>query len=284
MGLYESLKKMNVVEAIRATGYKMDLDGKVRIPLKGDTDGVWLSRTKDPQRECIKWLSVYFQYFKVIHPGCMSCWKIFYFPRTVEELFEIHEKQKEHKLGRIANCKCGIETRAYSGRLGGYAAFWYNKLGCGLDKAREVCKQLGEEYQLPLKLKRGCTEMEQFTINHLGLDSSEWDRLLEPARHKLTLLEHIFELDESKIPVQTQMVVNDIKTRWIEFAAEHGDMTYRKFVDKEFFPQLKEYSSSIDRGRDIDDGRIWRDYKKFGIGEELTCKQNGEPKIITSFE
>jgi len=270
MARYEELMRQNIADAVQAMRLKMDYDGTVTIPYALELDNNWIEQGIDPERNCLLWLNIFFEHFRVIHPGCMSCWKIFYKPATLRELYEIYDLQKKGIWkGIVPSCKCGIENRPYSGNLGGYAAFWYNPLGCGLRKARENLKKLRKIFGKDLQLKRGCTEMEQFTVSHLGMDSSRWNELIPAAKKKLEMLERTFRVDDSYKRYNRPMPVK-VKTEaaWIRHAAHHGDLTYLSYVEKALIPSLHMYRNSIDRERDIDDGYIWKQYSKSKSGSK----------------
>ncbi len=273
MGHYEKLMKLNIADAVEAMGLKMDYDGRVNIPYSLKLKTAWIEQGNCPDRLCLLWLDIFFTHFQVIHPGCMSCWKIFYKPKTLRELYDIYEMQKHNEAhGVVPSCKCGIETRPYSGNLGGYGAFWYNPLGCGLDQARENLGRLKQIYGKKLLLKRGCTEMEQFTIQRLGVDSTKWDQLLLPSAEKLKVLEEVFFTNPNYRNENRPLpVILKTEASWIRHAAHHGDLTYLDFTDGKLIPSLHIYGDSIDRGKDIDDGHIWRHYNE----QKSTTKADG---------
>lgn len=278
MAHFEKLMKVNIADAVQAMGLKMSYSGKVNIPYHLELDNAWIEQGACPNRECLLWKDIIFEKFNIIHPGCVSCWKTFYRPKNLKELYEIYELQKRNaEHGIVPSCKCGIETRPYVGGLGGYGAFWYNSLGCGLDQARENTKQLSEVYGKELQLKRGCTEMEQFTIGRLGMDSTKWNDLIEIAKEKLSILELTFEVDtEYRRHPRPLALRIKTETRWIRWAAEHGDLTYLDFVDQALIPSLHIYTKSIDRGRDIDDGAIWNHYRRYGANDERVGGTHGK--------
>lgn len=287
MGYYEKLGKINIAEAVQAMGLRMDYDGKVRVPYHLELDNAWIEQGFCPKRHCLLWKDFMFDKFQVIHPGCVSCWKTYCKPKDLKELFRIYEIQKtEKKRGIVPACKCGIETRSYSGNLGGYGAFWYNTLGCGLKKARENTERLSEVYGIELFLKRGCTEMEQFTISRLGKDSSEWGEIWEYGKEKLKILELTFLIDMGYKKARPLPLVLKTEKRWIDWAIQHGDMTYLDFCDGRKIPELRQYFGSIDKAEEIDDGTIWRDYYRCGVDEERIGGVHGkqEETLLTSLE
>lgn len=288
MAYYEQLMKVNIAEAVQRMGLKMDYDGKVRIPYHLELESPWIEQGACPKRECLLWKDIFFDNFRVIHPGCMSCWKTYYVPQSVKELFEIYEIQKDNaQHGIVPSCKCGVETRPYTGRLGGYGAFWYNPLGCGLEEARKNTEKLSAVYKRKLLLKRGCTEMEQYTIRNYRKPSSEWVDFLKPSKEKLQILDLTFLVDPT-YRTKRRPIALRLKTEalWIRYAFEHGDKTYREYTDGPMAPTLEQYRNSIHNEKDIDDGTVWEQYRTTGINQERVGGLDGkqEKALITSLE
>jgi hypothetical protein len=48
---------------------------------------------------------------------------------TLKELFKVLDYQQSHE----DNCKCGVEKRVYTGKLGSYGAYWYAPMKEGLE-------------------------------------------------------------------------------------------------------------------------------------------------------
>jgi hypothetical protein len=175
---------------------------------------------------------------------CQSCWKVVVKPRTLQQLFNLHELQK--MLDRPS--KAGIETReSVNGLYGGY---FYNKskeegLRC---YSLVYNKMLENEALLPLLdevdeygrttrviLKRGCTEFE-----HMIGDSSKWE-ITEEQKFVEELVEHYVVSDEVSMH-QPEHVVWNIKRRWIEWAWKHGDPTYMRYTGgKPLYPPYVTY-------------------------------------------
>ena len=251
MAMYEELSKINIVRPIIGV-HKMDPDGRIGIPLTMNLQNPWLENGIDHQRKCMLWLQTYFKRFQVLPKGCTECWKTYYFPETLKELMEIYRFQQEDSKTFVnITAKCGIEVRPFTARLGGYGAFWYNPLGCGLAQARKNTYTLSEALGKKLLLKRGCTEMEHYTKRAFGFGSDDWNKVLGPRQRFMEeLLDSTFYI-KGEVPDRTpEALAVEIKMRWIEHAAEHGDKTYLDFVDEPFFPSIVQYAGSIHNPKD----------------------------------
>lgn len=275
MGLYEDNAKINIIPQIKNTSLKIDLDGKVRIPRTMKfRHNPWIENDVCQDRNCNLWLDVYFKLYHVIPRGCMACWKTYYIPKSLEELFEVHKFQQDKSMKVVPiPAKCGIETRPYSGRLGGYAAFWYNPLGCGLSEARRNTYKLGTALGKELSLKRGCTEMEQYSIRNFALKSDDWDKLRTSLMDmKEALLDATFVVEGQPLRKTPTALQIDIIQTWIEHAVEHGDMTYRQYTDQDLIPKLMQYSNSIHNIKDFPNERSnWITKQEGNSGD--TCKE-----------
>jgi hypothetical protein len=116
--------------------------------------------------------------------------------------------------------KCGIEVRKYVPAL--YGGYFYNRSQEeGLDTLEWVKEWAGD---IPCYLKRGCTEMEMcFGHSHI------WE-VTEQSKHWEDMVNHWIDYEPMKIP-QVECVENYVIKSWFEFAAEHGDTTYKEFTD-----------------------------------------------------
>lgn len=216
-------------------------DGLIETKMVFPHDSPWLFVNPDKERDCGLWSKIMFNYYKIIPKGCMKCWKIATKPRTLDEAFKMLAFQE--KLGLPS--KTGMETRDYSGNLGGWASIWHCSLSYGLEEAREqyalVKKKMQDEFgELPLVLKRGCTAMEKV----MG-PSDKW-KTTEDWEIKERQIEAAF----APWPVFTppKYLEPYIKRRWIEYAAAHGDLTYLKYCSNPINPSLVFYH----RGEGLD--------------------------------
>lgn len=236
MSLYTELLMGDVLSPIvgqlQSGRLRLHANGKITESTRLAFERPWLTAVVDRERNCSKWLEIYFKIYKIIPKGCRNCWKIAFRPKTLEDAFKVLELQKEMGI----NSKTGLERRGKTGNKGGYASFWYADLSDGLEEAREiyslVIRKLNEVigYADGTTLKRGCTEMEQFSNGTFG-NSSQWDSREKVFDMTEKLLDTVFEIPELYKGDMPQMVTNFIKINWIEWAYEHGDETYLKFTD-----------------------------------------------------
>ena len=114
-----------------------------------------------------------------------------------------------------------------------------------------------------LILKRGCTEMEQRYS-----PSDEWEELSERGQWDFyeELLNTLFVLEDVPFGVTHEMFHPRIKSKWIEWAFEHGDETYLEYVDKPFKEKYLTYQSSIHNEKDFV-GSNFEPIKLKGIGD-----------------
>lgn len=155
---------------------------------------------------------------------CHSCYKVVIRPKTLKQLFLLEKFMKEEITHA---CKCGIEVRPYTLALyGGYC--YFRTLEDGQDGYKEIREKIdnykGLGPEVGIILKRGCTEIER----RYG-DSSKW---LDPTPEQIEIERRIFNAIVYNPVGHTQMTafLVHVHRRWIEWAAEHGDMTYLEFT------------------------------------------------------
>lgn len=239
---YETLKAMDIVDPIMEPYSK----GQIRVDLKTKRFSIrrdvdlfrpWTFAAFDPDRNCGKWLSIYYMYYKILPPPCKQCWKVVYVPSSVVELIEFQKFQTQ--LGLPG--KCGTEQRDYTSGLGGYRAFWYCPFYGGLEGGRAhykriksaLIKNFGEDYILNkektgrLYLKRGCTELER----DFGM-SDTWDSVDHSV--KFRILESVWEDPDDMVSEFTPLIYTNYK-RWIEFAIAHNDKSAAEYLHTDKF-------------------------------------------------
>jgi len=228
-------------------------DGKAKVKLATiPSNAPWLQSKGSPGLNCLLWHTILFDrvvpylpaHKKFVPIGCQSCWKVVVKPRTLQQLFNLHEMQKKLDLPS----KAGIELRkSVPGLYGGY---FYNRsleqgLACydivksALLENRVLAPLVDEvdEYGKTTRiiLKRGCTELE-----HLLGDSSKWQ--ITPEQEFIENLVKTYIVDENATIQQPEHFVWNIKRRWIEFAWEHGDPTYMLYTGgKPLYPPYVTY-------------------------------------------
>lgn len=222
--LYSDILSHNLIAMCRPLldkGYYLDTDGRLKGNSRVATDMPWIFAAQDDHRKCNLWHGIFFNVFGWLPSECTKCWKVVVRPKTLEQLFELHEFQKE--LGWAS--KSGIEVRnTVYGLYGGY--FYTDSLEQGYKTweivSLEVRDRLGPD--VPVLLKRGCTEME-----HKFGDSSKWDELITDRQLMLEKKLDSF-IDSNERIEQPDIVKKAIYKKWIEWAYQSGDETYLNFT------------------------------------------------------
>lgn len=260
MGMYEGLCGVDLIAPIirRLKSGKLWINelGRIEERFEQDWESPWVHTKLLPDRNCGLWSSIMFQIYRVIPKGCFDCWKVAFRPKTLREVMQV--KRLQEAMAEKGHCsKVGMEARSYTGKLGGWGAFWYVPLASSLEGAREYRKVVAETVQkiIPgakVGLKRACTEME---LTAGPTDKWEYQ---EGWEAKEVLVKSACE----PFPVilnQPKLIQVHVMRTWIEWAAQHGDETYLEYVDKPFFPEAITYEGSIHRNEDYPK---LRDYEK----------------------
>jgi len=246
MKLYEQLVSEDIISPIRSQldsrTWMLSVDEKgepfILIPRDNACNSPWLLSGKGFDRQCPRWLDVYWTFYRFISKGCHSCFKVVFKPQNLAQAIKIHEIQNSMDLVS----KCGMERRDYT--RGEWNAFWYAPLDQGVDGGRQLFRKVrkvltaefGEKFiKMMIRagamiLKHGCTEME------MGMGpSSKWDYekgrgpVLEPILDKLLVIE------ELKLS-QPAFVKRHIMANWIEWAYKIGDPTWSAYCEPSSFP------------------------------------------------
>jgi len=173
--------------------------------------------------------------------GCKQCFKVIVLPNTLRQLMalkSIHEKIE-------CTSKCGVEVnRAETPKL--YSSYFYCT---GLDHAREIYKivriavnshpTLG--FEVPVQIKRGCTEYEI----HCG-PSNKYD-----FKNELPELENYLKnrfAPPPKIKRNKKLEKQATIVNWIKTAYRIGDDTYLDFTGgKQLYPKSVIYDPEPDK-------------------------------------
>jgi len=256
--VYDHLKAYDIVKMLEPLleggNYNMRVeDGKMKagkITLPKDTP--WLHVKHSVGINCGLWHQITFNCIvpnlppeqKFVPRHCQQCWKVVVKPRTLQQLFNLHEMQKSLDLPS----KCGIENRASVHGL--YGGYFYNKgFEAGINCYNVVMLALLKNKHLaPLVsevddsgrttriiLKRACTEFE-----HIVGDSSKWEVTKEQEFIEDLVDEYV--INENLTLRQPEHLVWNIKRRWIEFAWQNGDPTYARYTaGKPLYPPYVTY-------------------------------------------
>jgi len=194
---------------------------------------------------CHLYNRVFFESLSHIHSYCRNCYKVVVRPRTIVELFDLYELQREMGVP----CKCGLERRdTVHGLYGGY---FYNR---GKEEGLERLAQVKEAVariispDIPIILKRYCTEYE---IGPGSKGPSDAMPDVTPAEREWELeIESLFPNDpgrNSAVPID--LVNVHVMVHWIHYAYKHGDKTYSTFTDgNPLFPPYVTYSKENSNG------------------------------------
>ena len=180
----------------------------------------WVFTHQDTRKKfCSHWNNTYCLGFQHIPTYCrFQCWKVVIKPRNVKETFLCHDimVQMRHP-GKI-----GMDLRDYT--YGAWAGFLYNE---SLEQGRETYARAREliPADIPIILKRGCTEMERMVPSYL------WDNLTPAEIEYEEHLNDIFSFDEINFK-QADWLIAEIMERWIEYAIKIGDPTAREMAEK----------------------------------------------------
>ena len=182
---------------------------------------------------CALWNQFYFDKFHLIPEYCRTrCHKVVAKPRTVKELFQMHEVQKNLNHGS----KCGVDKRMYTNTA--YAAFWYcRSMEEGQARFKEVREHINtylpDGENIPLILKKGCTEMED-PRNKGGKPSDQWGTPTPEERDVEDRLDYMFNRSDPNIS-QPEYLKQKIMLDWLEHAYAIGDSTYKEIIPTDIF-------------------------------------------------
>lgn len=227
--LYLRLDKLDIIAKVRpllerAGYYLRQEDGVIapRIPgLAWDTP--WIHVKHDFDAHCEIYHRVFFDEMKVIPTYCRNCWKVVIRPRTLVELFDLYELEKD--LDRPS--KCGIEVR--SSVHGLYGGYFYNRSEEQGQECYELVRKEVDEClssDVPIILKRYCTEFEL----ELG-PSDETPLELTPEEQEVERYILMNFQQDKYHTYQPEHVQAFVMRKWIHWAYQNGDQTYAEFTD-----------------------------------------------------
>ena len=223
-GQHREWDKLDIIARLgssMSTLYKLDpATGQFTSNLAVGWQTPWLHIRQATAKRCNIDSQVKFERFGFIAPRCLQCWKIVVSPRTLKELFQLLQLEKQFDVAS----KCGIELRNYTPRhYGGY--FYTNSIEEGQARYKEVREAVDDMISpdVDVILKRGCTEFEMVKGNsgfwHITPEQLETDKIIEDRFVNLTPL-------ASKQP---DVVESYVKKEWIKYAYSIGDETYQEF-------------------------------------------------------
>lgn len=239
ISMYEWLKGHDVLEWLKPLwdggGWVLNKEGKLEINRSQVAiETPWVHHGHTGWAHCLLWSRIMFQAVSLrmseffadgkpfVPSGCQNCYKVVVRPKTLVQLFALDEL--EISLGRPS--KCGIEVRdSVHGLYGGY--FYNQGLEAGKECYAVIRKAVDNDVslgpQVPVILKRGCTEME-----HTVGPSDKWEVTEEQKVVEDLINEWV--ISEKDLSEQPEPIVWRVKRKWIESAFAHGDSTYSKFT------------------------------------------------------
>jgi len=253
--LFVNLDKINLVKKLRDIfgakgGYHLRReDGKFvpNFPATGP-EAPWIYVKTHPHLRCDIYHWIIFKHLGFIPSVCRNCWKVVVMPRTVVELFNLYELQREMGVP----CKCGIERRRTDTRL--YGGYFYNQ---GKEEGLERYKMVREAVDECLSpdtnviLKRYCSEYEIGDGQKKGLGPS--DQLPDQTPDELWLENYVLDNFPSTgfgTPQPDHLIAHTMM-EWIHYAYKHGDKTYAEFTDgNPLSPSALTYHPEIERSKE----------------------------------
>jgi len=141
--------------------------------------------------------------------------------KNLDDLFKLLSIEKESNRAS----KCGIELRWYTPKL--YGGYFYNN---SLDEAREcyeyarkaVDEHIGKDTSVALK--RGCTEFELIKGPSAGWIMTDEEYRIDEE------LEIMIDTYSPVTTGQSEWMLAQVHSRWIEWAFKHQDPTVSKYI------------------------------------------------------
>jgi len=190
----------------------------------GNWNTPWIYTCPDDKARCNLYHRVFFDALHHIHSYCRDCYKVVVRPRTIIELFDLYELEKN--IG--SPCKCGREVRETTSSW--YGGYFYNRgKQAGLEKYKEVRELVNEQLspETPVILKRACTEFE-IGDGSKG-PSDKWPDITWEEREWELEYEALFPSGAigGRQPVGVQAYV---MRRWIHYAFTKNDQSYKQLT------------------------------------------------------
>ena len=245
--LYLNLDRLNLIKKLAPLltpggGYHCRIEDGKFVPnsMATATEAPWVYVKAADTARCDIFHRVFFNVCNLIPSYCRECWKVVVRPRTLRELFDLYELQREMGVP----CKCGMEKRLTTTSLyGGY--FYCRSKEEGLQRYKEVRELVDKNLspETPVILKRYCTEYEigktaQGPSNQLP-DMTEDEKWFE--EYVLTMFPRV-----GFGTPQPDHITASVMQDWIHYAYRYhkatGDETYKEFTDgSPLFPPYVTY-------------------------------------------
>lgn len=229
--LYVNLSKLDLIKKLEKLlaggGYILrEEDGRFVPPRTAmGYDVPWVYVKSIEGNRCDLAHKVYAELLDHIPSFCRECYKVVVRPRTLEELFDLLELQVQMGVP----CKCGIERReTVKGLYGGY--FYCRGVEEGKKRYKEVRKLVNEHLspETTVLLKRYCTEFEIGEYSK-GPSNEYPDATWEDKEMELWVEDLIPRVGHPT--EQPDHVRAHVMRKWIHYAYQNGDETYKLFTD-----------------------------------------------------
>jgi hypothetical protein len=194
----------------------------------------WCHAKGTPRKHCGMDHHITFNNFHIIHPRCLSCWKVVVTPKTFKQLCQLEVTEKNMNVAS----KCGIEMRDYTPKF--YGGYFYNhSLEEGRERYEEVRKAVDQNLDngkdVDVILKRGCTEYEM-----MKGPSVYWHNTKEESK-MLEIIDGYVEVPRNQLR-QSEIIKNSVRLKWALWAHMNGDMSYKELNGGEsLFPDYVKY-------------------------------------------
>lgn len=219
--IYEELVAFDILQPIIPVIY----EGRLELR---DDGSIWMKKSPDPaapwaykgvclDRDCAKWLELYFRYYRFIPKTCLSCWKIILLPSNIKEMFEGWKIMQKGELP----ARAGISAL-------GYELQFYCPISGGLEVARRYERRLREKVKAAgikgsFFLRRGCIDMEI-----AAGPSDKWTTTPEGDRLEY-MLNQVFTQPPDHVEAPAYCTIH-AQRLWIEAAWKKGDEFVKEFA------------------------------------------------------
>jgi hypothetical protein len=221
---YEDLVRHDVIAMaapLFEKGWFVGLNGKITCIPRIEHNLPWIFIKKHEQHNCGMWHKIYFETFKIIHSGCLSCHKVVVEPKNVKQLFKLHDLM----IRLNYPSKCGVDLRPYTNSQ--YAGYFYCWSQEEVEAREKKVKPLVKKYvgqTTKVWSKRYCTEFENKwgTEGYQPPDHKKWEKIVDES----------FEIPPEALGThdQPEIVKKHVKRMWLDIAAFHyKDETARQF-------------------------------------------------------
>ena len=246
---YQELVRKDFIQmmgqAVQKGQYRIrDSDGKLEANMGMSTEAPWHHVKHVDILRCDLWHQIMFDLIgpnlpqRFVPSQCFHCWKVVVRPKTIVQLYKLLDLQKQMDVPS----KCGIEKRVSVPAL--YGGYFYNiGLEAGLARYTEVKDKVADLVgaNVPVILKRACTEYELACGPSNTWKVQPWQIPIEE------MVNHWIASDGIRRE-QPPLVIWHIHRQWIEWAHEHGDMTYLELTEdgKPLYPPSMTYHHLVD--------------------------------------